>query len=184
MLEVSKSHRKLYHSYGDPGSAPSRSLVFPDPNLERFVYNIMIGDLNVTNDYRIVDSKTGNVVSQFNIEDSLQTNPEVLWNKKGSRFALEYAQKGNEQGVQSDNAILVSAQGISVYNRNGKLVSTLNSSSEERINIVNWLDENRLLIECFSPSYMGSGNWARKILFIKLMMFQQANCRPFKRPGK
>ncbi|MBH5320877.1 hypothetical protein I6N90_24105 [Paenibacillus sp. GSMTC-2017] len=180
-LEVMSPRHKLYPSYGDPGSAPSRNLIFPDPKLERFVYSVLIGDNRITNDYLIANAKNGNVITRFSIDESLQASPEVAWNKGGSLFALEYAKKGDELGSRTDNAIIVFAHSISVYNRDGKIVATIDAPSEERISIVNWLDEERLLIESYKTNYKGMGEGEKKDITYKTFHVQTGELSTYQR---
>ncbi|MFF2886526.1 hypothetical protein [Paenibacillus sp. NPDC057967] len=158
-------HRgQTYPATGDAGSGgPSRPLMNPTPDLERFAYSFTGKDpIFVSNHFMVADSKSGKVLKLFSIDDTMQLSDSgLVWNKESTRFFLEYAKKGDEMGVWYDSGPVVFAQQIAFYDSNGERSRVLHAAKGERLSIYNWLDEHRLLVESYRPVQRTSGGWSK-----------------------
>ncbi|REK71403.1 hypothetical protein [Paenibacillus paeoniae] len=154
---------QTYPGAGDPGSSPPRPLMYPTPDLERFVYRFTEKvPIYISNHFMVTDSKSGKVIKLFSIDDSLLlSNSGPVWNKESSRFYLEYAKSGEEMGVVYDTGTLVFAQQIAFYDANGERSRILHAAKGERISVFNWLDEHRLLVESYRPVQRANGGWSK-----------------------
>lgn len=148
---------QTYPAIGDPGSSPPRSLLYPTPDLERFIYRFPW-----SNHFMLADTKSGDVNNVFSVEDGMTlSDPGPVWNREGSRFFLEYAAEGNEQGEYFDTGHAVSAEAIGFYDRDGKRMKVLKAGSGERMSVYNWLDEHRVLIETYKTISQSDSVWAK-----------------------
>lgn len=158
-------HRgQTYPATGDAGSGgPSRPLMYPSPDLEKFAYTFTSKDpIDISNHFMVADSKSGKILKLFSIDDSMQLSDSgLVWNKESSRFFLEYAKKGEGMGVNYDSGPVVFAQQIAFYDSNGERSRVLHAGSGERLSVYNWLDEHRLLIESYRPLQRMSGGWSK-----------------------
>ncbi|MFD0960741.1 hypothetical protein [Paenibacillus chungangensis] len=151
-----------YPAYGDIGSKPPRSLLFPSPDLGRFVYRFVDrNQIMPGNHYEVIDTATRQVVGLIGMEETMiPMDNGIRWNEEGSLFLLEYADREETMGMTGDNAHYLFAQGINVYNRDGELVRSLKAPSAKRMNAYGWVGENHLLIEVYTPKQLqGDGTW-------------------------
>lgn len=160
---------QTYPAAGDPGSSPPRPLMYPSPDLEKFAYNFTEKDpIYISNHYMIADSKSSKVLKLFSIDDSMQLSDSgLVWNKESSRFFLEYAKKGEEMGTTYDTGPVVFAQQIAFYDSDGEKMRVLQAAQGERLNVYNWLDEHRLLVESYRPVQRASGGWSKGDIIYK-----------------
>ncbi|RJX38823.1 hypothetical protein D3P09_14930 [Paenibacillus pinisoli] len=158
-------HRgQTYPATGDAGSGgPSRPLMYPTPDLERFAYSFTAKDpIDISNHFMVADSKSGKIFKLFSIDDGMQLSDSgLVWNKESSRFFLEYAKKGEEMGVNYDSGPVVFAQHIAFYDANGERSRVLHAGSGERLSVYDWLDEHRLLIESYRPVERSRAVWSK-----------------------
>lgn len=165
-LEVWKVHghrRQTYPAYGDIGSKGPRALIYPSPQLDRFVYNFTQKDpIFVSNRFMLTDTISGKVLNLFSVDDGMVlSEPGLVWNEEGSAFFLEYAAKDKEMGEYYDNSNAVAAEVIAFYDRDGNLIRTLKADAGERVNVYEWLDEQRLLIETYKPLQKSDLRWSK-----------------------
>ncbi|MBH5319944.1 hypothetical protein I6N90_19270 [Paenibacillus sp. GSMTC-2017] len=170
-LAVTHSGSSLYPAYGDKGSKPPRELLFPSPDLERFVYQSVEENQIITkNQFTLVDTLSRKTLNTIHIDDSMTlTDPGIVWNEEGTSFFQEYADASRAQSTYFDNSSVVFAEYISFYNRDGELIRTLKSSSRtgERMSVFGWLDENSLLIETYRSIHNEVGGWIKGTIVYK-----------------
>ncbi|RIX49371.1 hypothetical protein D3P08_22735 [Paenibacillus nanensis] len=154
---------QTFPAFGDLGSKPIRELIYPTPQLDRFIYNFTEKDqIHVSNHFMLADTLSGKVLKLFSVDDGMAlSDPGPVWNREGTAFFLEYASKGNEMGEYYDNSNAVAAEEIAFFDRDGKRVGMLKAESGERINVYEWLDEQRLLIEAYKPKPVSDTVWSK-----------------------
>ncbi|MCR2803524.1 hypothetical protein [Paenibacillus soyae] len=156
--KVTSKGGQPYPAIGDPGSSPPRTMLYPTPDLERFIYRFP-----QSNYFMLADTMSGVAQGVFGAEEGMTAaDPGPVWNPEGTSFFLEYAAKGNEKATYFDTGYAVAAEAIAFYDRDGKLIRVLKSSSEERMSVYNWLDEHRLLLEFYKPALNRQPNWSKE----------------------
>lgn len=175
---------QLYPAYGDMGSKPLRGLVYPSPDLKRFVnQGVDENQILVTNQFRIIDADNGSLLRSFDIDNAMAVMDDGIgWNGESSYFYLEYADRDKPMGAGYDNASYVFAQHISFYSRDGELVRTLSqpNGSVERMSVFNWVNENQLLIEMYKPYEDQEGSWLKGRISYKLYDLQSGRLTPYR----
>jgi hypothetical protein len=166
--KVTFDDSRLFPAYGDPGSAPPRALLFPSPDLSRFVYQVGEGR-EISNDFQVYSLGEDAAISQFNEPYSLMS-PGIVWNEESSMFFLEYADYEPHMGAYFDNANYVFAQGVHFYDRDGTLVGEqqLPKASTQRLNVYAWMDNGKALLEYYHPQGSSDSIWTKGEMAYKL----------------
>lgn len=169
--EIKSQLDQIYPAYGDLGSKGPRALIYPSPQLDRFVYSFLErAPIFVSNRFMVADLSTGQVLKQFSVDDGmLFSDPGPVWNREGSAFFLELADTNNADvmGGQYDNSHAVAAEVIALYDRDGNRMNTIEAGKGERINVYDWLDEHRLLIETYESLQKSSHSWSKSGIVYK-----------------
>lgn len=160
---------QTFPAFGDLGSKPMRELIYPTPQLDRFIYNFTEkNQIHVSNHFMLADTLSGRVLKLFSVDDGMAlSDPGPVWNREGTAFFLEYASKGNVMGEYYDNSNAVAAEEIVFFDRDGERIRTLKAESGKRINVYEWLDENRLLVETYKPSPISDLQWRKGAITYK-----------------
>lgn len=164
--KVLSSGENLYPAYGDLGSTPPRELVFPSPDLERFVYQEKNG-----RNFKIIDTDSWEVVGEFSFDDKTSLmEPGIEWSPDSSSFYIEYGSSDKAIGIPGDNGMLLFAEGIRFYDRNGVWVQTfdLPKDSNKRMNVYGWEGADKIWIEDFQPVLQERGDPLKKNSSYKL----------------
>jgi len=151
--EVASSGKTDYPAYGDPGSKPPRELVYPSPDLSRLVHQREA----FANRFELIDTASGERIGEFGFdEETSLTDPGIVWSPDGRFFFLEYGRKAQAREVYTDNGVLLYAEGIRFYGRDGKVARTLNlpadADRDRRMNVFGWADGGKVWIEYFDAS--------------------------------
>ncbi|MDQ6418938.1 hypothetical protein RB620_05735 [Paenibacillus sp. LHD-117] len=167
-----------YPAYGDVGSKPPHELLYPSPDLERFVYQSVDENQIITgNDFRLVDTDGFDTIASFNMNESLMPmDMGIRWNGESSRFFLEYARSDRTLGIYYDNAHYLFAEGVRFYDRDGKLEQELKAPEFGRLSVFGWADEHHALIEEYRPEQNGE-EWAKGKLTYKLFDVRNGKLR-------
>ncbi len=145
--EVQTNGKNVYPAFGYPGSTPPRELVFPSPDLQRFVYQH-----TGTHRFEVVVPSLGESIHPFSFNDSTELmEPGIVWSPDSRLFFIEYGKRNHALGVYTDNGSLLFAQGIRFYDRDGTIIRTLElpSSKDKRVNVYGWADNGRVWLEFF-----------------------------------
>jgi len=156
--EVAASGMTDYPAYGDPGSKPPRELVYPSPDLSRFVYQREA----FANRFELIDTASGAKIGAFEFDGNTSlTDPGIVWSPDGRYFFLEYGRKDRAREVYTDNGVLLYAEGIRFYDRDGQAARTLKlpekAGRDARMNAFGWADEGKVWIEFFAASSREEG---------------------------
>lgn len=144
-----RSEVRRYPAYGDPGSTPPRTLVYPSPDQRRFVYQ----ERNQAS-FKVVDSEAESVLGTFDYGTTKIMEPGIVWSPDSSSFYLETdTSPGPVQGMIFDNGTYVFANAIDFYDKYGLKLRTveLPRSADERMNVYGWADGKRAWLEVFTP---------------------------------
>jgi hypothetical protein len=163
---VQTNGENTYPAYGDPGSKPPRELIYPSPDLSRFVYQHWGANL-----FDIVDPIQDEPIRQFSFADTaMLMDPGIVWSPDNQMFFMEYGDRDQALGVYTDNGMLLFAQGIRFYDRDGQVLRTLElpSSKEKRMNVYSWADKGMVWIEYFRAVSAGEGEPLKKEISYKL----------------
>ncbi len=151
--EVLSSGKTDYPAYGDPGSKPPRELVYPSPDLSRFVYQREA----FANRFELFDTASGGKIGEFGFDEKTSlTDPGIVWSPDGRYFFLEHGRKDQAREVYTDNGVLLYAEGIRFYDRDGKVAANLKlpaaADRDTRMNAFGWADDGKVWIELFGAS--------------------------------
>ncbi|OBR68003.1 hypothetical protein A7K91_18920 [Paenibacillus oryzae] len=166
------SFSQTFPAYGDTGSKPLRSLSYPSPDLSRMVYQVVNGSqIEPSRHFQIVDLEKTDILAQISLEDSdIAGDGSVVWNGSGTAFFLEYASGNEPMGSVLENGQTVSAQGIALYDRNGREIRklTVRPGSRERMNVFGWIGDDELLVEHHVPALQGENGWKKSKVVYKI----------------
>lgn len=167
-----RSSAQMFPAYGDIGSKPLRSLSFPSPDLSRMVYQLVSGSqIEPSRHFQVVDIEKNVVLKQISLEENVVAgDASVVWNRGGTAFFLEYANRDEPLGDSFESGQSVSAQGIGLYDRNGKELRelTVRKGSQERMNVFGWVSDEELLVEHYMPAKQGEYSWRKADAVYKL----------------
>lgn len=137
-----------YPAYGDPGSTPPRELVYPSPDLTRFVHQ-----LKDTATYRVIDTAADTLLGTIVLGEAAVMNPGITWSPDGSIFYLEFDIAGYEgaKGISFDNGNYLFAKSVSFYDRDGFALRTVSvpAGSNLRMNVFGWADDGQVWLEYY-----------------------------------
>ena len=152
---AARSELRSYPAYGDPGSTPPRTLVFPSPDHRRFVYQE-----RYKSSFKVVDADAESVMGAFDYGETKIMDPGIVWSPDSGSFYLEYdAGKGPVEGIVFDNGTYLYARAVDFYDKYGLKLRTIQvpESSDERVNVYGWADGKRVWMEYFRPAKAESG---------------------------
>jgi len=157
--EVRTSGEEAYPAYGDLGSKPLRELVYPSPDLTRFVSQKEA----FANRFELIDPDAEKKIADFAFgDDVVLTDPGIVWSPDGQYFFLEYGNKKDERAIYTDNGRLLFAQGIRFYDRDGRIVRDLklprNADADARMSVFGWAGEGQAWIETFGTEKREEGD--------------------------
>lgn len=140
---------RRYPAYGDPGSTPPRTLVYPSPDQRRFVYQE-----RDRASFKVVDADAESVLGTFDYGETKIMEPGIVWSPDSGSFYLETdTSPGPVQGMIFDNGTYVFATAIDFYDKYGLKLRTAQvpPSASERMNVYGWADGKRAWLEYFTP---------------------------------
>ncbi|WP_256759729.1 hypothetical protein [Cohnella sp. WQ 127256] len=164
--EVQTNGTNTFPAYGDPGSKPPRELIYPSSDLTRFVYQHW-----GANRFDIIDPTLNKPIHQIRFEDTVALmDPGIVWSPNSQMFFMEYGNRDQALGSYTDNGMLLFAQGIRFYDRDGQVLRTLElpSSKQKRMNVYGWADEGKVWIEYFQAVSVEEGEPLKKEVSYKL----------------
>ncbi|WP_276358154.1 hypothetical protein [Cohnella caldifontis] len=137
-----------YPAYGDPGSTPPRSLVYPSGDLHRFLYEESGSNRFVMRDCE--GARLGEL--RLPASDTVES-PGIQWGPGGRYAAVEYAHQAEGYMRASDNGLDVFAQGMAFIGRDGHTAGKWESSgsSPYRMDLFGWADERTVLASLYRP---------------------------------
>ncbi|MFB9328944.1 hypothetical protein ACFFSY_23665 [Paenibacillus aurantiacus] len=144
---VQASPGASYPAYGDPGSSPTRELLFPSPDLTRMVYQPKAG-----RQFQVLEPAGDKVVAEFGFgEGRALMNPGISWNAESTRFYQEFGDGSRTLAARSDTGLHLYAQSVRFYDRNGKpeRTFTLRGPADARMNVYGWASEHEVWLETF-----------------------------------
>ncbi|MFD0674575.1 hypothetical protein [Cohnella sp. GCM10027633] len=167
-----------YPAYGDPGSTPPRELVYPSPDLSRFVYQE-----KYKSNFKVVDTDTGVSLSSFGFqEDTILMEPGIDWNPDGSFFYLEFGARERAVGIQFDNGYRLYAEAVTFYDRDGIAYRTIEppAGSKLRMNVYGWADDGRVWLEYYRATPQETGDPTKTDVTYKLLDIETGELTDYK----